>query len=83
MRLFLVGATRGQFQDTKIRPEDLDQLLDAARWAPSPFNVQPWELLIIREIEGKIALADLTEECVADQFKDTQNSLMTTTVGCG
>lgn len=63
---------RGQFQDRKIRPEDLDKLLEAARWAPSPFNVQPWELLIIREREGKIALADLTEKCVAEQFKNTR-----------
>ena len=63
---------RGQFQDRQIRPEDLDRLLEAARWAPSPFNVQPWELLIIREIEGKIALANLTEKCVAEQFKDTK-----------
>lgn len=70
--IFSRRSHRGQFQDRKIRTEDLDQLLEAARWAPSPFNVQPWELLIIREIEGKNALANLTEECIADQFKDTK-----------
>ena len=63
---------RGQFQDRLIRSEDLDLLLEAARWAPSPFNVQPWELLLVREPEGKIALADLTEKCVAEQFKNTK-----------
>ena len=63
---------RGQFQDRPIRSGDINRLLEAAQWAPSPFNVQPWELLIIREIEGKIALADLTEKCVAEQFKDTK-----------
>ena len=63
---------RGRFQDRPIRSDDLDQLLEAARWAPSPFNVQPWELLIIREIEGKTALADLTEKCVTEQFKDSK-----------
>lgn len=65
-------SCRGQFQDRLIRSEDLDLLLEAARWAPSPFNVQPWELLLIREKEGKGALADLTEKCVAEQFKDTK-----------
>ena len=76
MRLFDAIAARrshrSEFQDKPIRPEDLDRLLEAARWAPSPFNVQPWELLLIREIEGKIALADLTEKCVAEQFKDSK-----------
>ncbi len=62
---------RGEFQDRLIQSEDLNLLLEASRWAPSPFNVQPWELLLIRETEGKIALADLTERCVAEQFKDT------------
>ncbi|MDE0301246.1 MAG: nitroreductase family protein [Candidatus Poribacteria bacterium] len=65
-------SCRGQFQDKPIRSEDLDLLLEAARWAPSPFNVQPWELLLIRETEGKGALADLTEKSVAEQFKDTK-----------
>ena len=61
---------RGQFQDRPIRTEDLNLLLEAARWAPSPFNVQPWELLLIRETEGKIALANLTVKSVEEQFKD-------------
>lgn len=63
---------RGKFQDKPIAPEDLDQLLEAARWAPSPFNVQPWELLIISENEGKTALADMTEASVVKQFKDAR-----------
>lgn len=63
---------RGQFQDKPIAPEDLDRLLEAARWAPSPYNVQPWEFLIISKSEGKAALADLTEASVAEQFKDAR-----------
>jgi nitroreductase len=35
-----------------IIPEDvLRKILEAARWAPSPFNTQPWEFIIIRDKE--------------------------------
>ena len=63
---------RGTFQDRAIDTADLEKLIEAARWAPSPFNVQPWELVIIQEAEAKIALADLTERAVIDQFKDAK-----------
>ncbi len=61
---------RGTFQKRAIEADDLDKLIEAARWAPSPFNVQPWELVLIQEPEGKAALADLTERAVVGQFKD-------------
>lgn len=61
---------RGEFQKRAIDANDLEKLIEAARWAPSPFNVQPWELVLIQEAEGKTALADLTERAVVTQFKD-------------
>lgn len=63
---------RQEFRDEPIAQADVDKLIEAARWAPSPFNVQPWELLIIKEAPGKNALADLTERCIVEQFKDSQ-----------
>lgn len=61
---------RGEFIDSPIEEVDLEKIIEAARWAPSPFNVQPWELLIIQEEQSKIQLADLTEEAIIEQFKD-------------
>lgn len=61
---------RGTFQKRAIDADDLKKLIEAARWAPSPFNVQPWELVLIQESEGKTALADLTERAVVAQFTD-------------
>ena len=61
---------RGAFQKRPIAPDALEKLIEAARWAPSPFNVQPWELVLIQEAEGKAALADITERAIVEQFKD-------------
>ena len=61
---------RGTFQKRAIDADDLEKLIEAARWAPSPFNVQPWELVLIQESEGKTALANLTERAVVAQFTD-------------
>ncbi len=63
---------RGTFQRRDIEADALEKLIAAARWAPSPFNVQPWELVLIREASGKSALADLTERAVIAQFKDAK-----------
>lgn len=62
---------RGEFQNRQIDQTDLNRILEAARWTPSPFNVQPWELLLIQEAEGKDYLANMTEQAVVDQFKDS------------
>jgi nitroreductase len=45
-------------------------LVEAARWAPSPFNVQPWELLFVTDDDIKRRLGRLTREAIVEQFKD-------------
>src|SRR5262245_54994017 len=34
------------FADRAVEPEKLASLLEAARWAPSSFNEQPWRFLV-------------------------------------
>ena len=63
---------RGTFQNRAIDTTDLEKLIEAARWTPSPFNVQPWELVLIQEAEGKAALAEVTERAIVEQFKDAK-----------
>ena len=62
---------RGEFRTDAISQEHIEKLIEAAQWAPSPFNTQPWEFLIIREDAGKSALAELTTQSVIEQFKDS------------
>lgn len=37
------------FDGSEIPQEDLDTILEAAGWAPSAYNVQPWTLLYARK----------------------------------
>jgi nitroreductase len=46
------------FMARDVSEEDVWRLVDAARWAPSAGNVQPWEFIIVRNPETKKALAE-------------------------
>ncbi|MBI5787300.1 MAG: nitroreductase family protein [Candidatus Schekmanbacteria bacterium] len=37
------------FTDEKISHYDLQRILETTAWAPSPFNTQPWEFLVIQK----------------------------------
>lgn len=44
-RLFLDRWSPRAFDGSTLSPADRDTLFDAARWAPSAYNAQPWRLL--------------------------------------
>jgi nitroreductase len=46
------------FTDEKVSEKDVWQLIDAARWAPSAGNTQPWEFIIVKDPEIKRKLSD-------------------------
>lgn len=46
------------FQNREISQEIVDKLIDAARWAPSAGNIQPWEFIVVRNPEIKRGLAE-------------------------
>jgi nitroreductase len=56
------------FKDQDISEEIIGKLIEAAQWAPSAGNIQPWEFIIVRKPEIKKKLAesaygqDLVEE---------------------
>ena len=45
------------YTDDNISDEIVRQLIDAARWAPSAGNLQPWEFIIVRDAKTKEALS--------------------------
>ena len=46
------------FQDKNIPREQLEEIVDAARFAPSARNVQPWEFVVITDKNKLIELAN-------------------------
>jgi F420 biosynthesis protein FbiB-like protein len=64
-----------------VPEEQLAAVLDAARWAPSPHNAEPWRFVVLREPEPKERLAvamgrrwqtDLAADGVAQDAIDTE-----------
>lgn len=47
-----------QYQDRAVPRQDLEAMIEAARWAPSPHGRQPWRFVVITRQELKIKLAD-------------------------
>lgn len=41
-----------------VSEEDIEKLIDAARFAPSAGNIQPWEFVIVRDAKIKRRLAE-------------------------
>jgi nitroreductase len=51
----LISSRRSirRFQEKAIEPEKMDQIFEAARWAPSWGNLQCCELVVVEEFEDK------------------------------
>jgi nitroreductase len=54
-----------KFKDKKIEHEKLDEILEAARMAPSARNVQPWKFVVITDAKKR---EKLTEVCKGQTF---------------
>jgi len=56
------------FMEQDVPQEIVEKLIDAARWAPSAGNVQPWEFIIVRnpEIKRKLAVAALNQTFIEE-----------------
>jgi nitroreductase len=49
-----------QYTDDPVRQEDVETILEAARWAPSGLNNQPWRFVVVRDPEVKERVAAQT-----------------------
>jgi F420 biosynthesis protein FbiB-like protein len=47
-----------KFQDRPVERELVEQIIEAARWAPSPHGRQPWRFAVLTTHELKLQLAD-------------------------
>jgi F420 biosynthesis protein FbiB-like protein len=60
-----------RYTDQPVPPELIDQLLEAASWAPSAHNRQPWRFVVISTPEAKQQLATVMGERLrTDRLRD-------------
>ncbi|QAA77231.1 MAG: hypothetical protein BIP78_1465 [Candidatus Bipolaricaulis sibiricus] len=50
------------FRPDPVEREKLDAILDAARWAPSGKNTQPWRFVVVESAAKRAALAELVPQ---------------------
>lgn len=58
------------FKTDFVRPEAIKVVLDAARWAPSANNSQPWEFVVVSEEEEKVPMAELYVDAYRKEAED-------------
>ena len=58
-----------RFKPDPIPDEFIDKIIEAARWAPSGFNLQPWEFVVVRDQKLKDGIVQIFKEAMANSFK--------------
>jgi nitroreductase len=50
-----------EFTDEPVAPEELDRLIEAARWAPSGLNNQPWRFMKVLDRRLNTEISNMTK----------------------
>jgi len=58
-----------QFTERMVSREDLQHLLEAAGWAPSNHNRQPWKFIVLEDPQQIASLADLVRQELTGKMK--------------
>lgn len=45
------------YTDEEVSERDVERLIEAARWAPSAGNIQPWAFVVVKDVETKRKLS--------------------------
>lgn len=69
--LVKVRRSYRSFETTSISDYQLEEIIEAGQWAPSPLNRQPWEFVIVTDPEIKSQIRKIHEE--AKQLVKDQN----------
>ena len=56
------------FTREEVSEEEVKRLIDAARWAPSAGNIQPWEFIVVRgtKIKRRLVVAALDQTFIEE-----------------
>lgn len=75
----LLKAIRERRTIRKFKPDDIESepvriMIDAARWAPSAANKQPWEFIVITKEETRKKIAELYVQAYLREAEELPNS---------
>ncbi|MDE3075722.1 MAG: nitroreductase family protein [Chloroflexota bacterium] len=59
----------GYRKDAEVSEEDIEFILEAARWAPSAGNSQPWQFIVIRDPATRKAIIDLAKKQLKEKIE--------------
>lgn len=54
-----------KFKTDPIPDETIEKIIEAARWAPSGFNLQPWEFVVVRDKDLKDSIVKFVKAQIA------------------
>ncbi len=57
--------TTYEFSDREVKDSDIKKILDAARWAPSCSNIQPWRFVVVK---NKVQISKLMKTATFGAF---------------
>ena len=58
-----------KFKSDPVADGDIAKIIEAARWAPSGFNMQPWEFVIVKEPQLKDKIMEIVQEGQSQMFQ--------------
>ena len=53
-----------EFKNDPVPDKDLQQIIEAARWAPSSANSQPWDIIVVKNPETKILIQESVKRVI-------------------
>ncbi|HEY8695261.1 MAG TPA: nitroreductase family protein [Chloroflexota bacterium] len=59
----------GYRKDLDVSDEQLNFILEAARWAPSAGNSQPWEFIAVRDAKLRLAIIDIAKKQLKEKIE--------------
>ena len=77
LELIRVRRSVRRFSDHAVSREDITCLLEAARWAPSNHNRQPWRFLVIEDKQQINLLAEAVRQGLSEKLKSLPEAAAT------
>jgi 5,6-dimethylbenzimidazole synthase len=72
LQLVKTRRTTRAMKNDPVPDELVDKMLELARWAPTGFNLQPAELMVLKDKASKAAVKKIIDEWIESDFYDLE-----------